>query len=64
MTQQVKKDAMAGRTEPLRRIRRYSGLKIPVTTAPKMIMDRNGHRSQPSRIMDIRKKARKNNKII
>jgi hypothetical protein len=43
---------------------RYSGLKIPDTTAAITIMDKNGHRSQPSRSIDIIKQAKKNNKIV
>ena len=43
---------------------RYTGLNIPLITAAKTIMDKNGHRSQPNKKQEIRNRAKKNHKII
>ncbi len=61
---QVKKEANDGRIVPLRVIILNIGRKMPVTTAASTRMDKNGHNSQPSKNMEIKKQARKNSKII
>ena len=43
---------------------RYTGLKIPVTTAASIITEKKGQRSQPNKKQETRNKAKKNHKIM
>jgi len=42
----------------------YIGLKMPVTTAARTITDIKGQKSQPRKKAEMRKRAKKNHKII
>ena len=42
---------------------RYTGLKIPVITAARMITDKKGQKSQPNKKQETRNRAKKNHKI-
>jgi len=60
--QQVKKDAQDALIFLFKKA--YIGLKMPVKTAARIIMEMKGHRSRPSKKMDIRKSAKKNHRIL
>jgi hypothetical protein len=59
---QVKSDA---KRELIFRFKKlYTGLKMPVTTAARIITDIKGHISQPNKKAEIIKRAKKNHNIM
>ena len=43
---------------------RYTGLKIPVITAARIITEKKGQRSQPNKKQETRNKAKKNHNLM